>query len=83
MNKMLSKVRSHVHRSYPTYIGLGMLAGLHVGWKALQDAGIGDKGRDYPHKKIPEFTLEMGSILVAKIKSSFSDSSKDKSDKDR
>ena len=32
----------------------GMVIAGHMGWKYLQDTGIGDQGRDYSVKNLPE-----------------------------
>ena len=35
-----------------------------MGWKYLQDIGVGDKGRDYPIKKVPEV---YGKVISEKL----------------
>ena len=35
-----------------------------MGWKYLQDIGVGDKGRDYPIKKLPEV---YGKVISEKL----------------
>ena len=43
---------------WKNYGGISVIVGMviagHMGWKYLQDIGIGDKGRDYPLKTLPE-----------------------------
>ena len=41
-----------------------MIIGSHMGWKYLQDIGVGDKGRDYPIKKFPEV---YGKVISEKL----------------
>ena len=38
---------------------VGLLAGGHIGWKYLQDMGVGDKGTDYPIKNLPRISKEV------------------------
>ena len=38
---------------------VGLLAGGHIGWKYLQDMGVGDKGADYPIKNLPKIAKEV------------------------
>lgn len=52
--KMLSRLRSFSKSNYPAIVVCGIVIGGHIYWKWLQDIGVGDKGRDYPHKKMPE-----------------------------
>ena len=67
---MLSRLRSVWSNHHPAIVTVAIVFCGHLGWKYLQDIGIGDKGRDYPHKKIIE-------ICSDKIKESLS-SQKDK-----
>jgi len=30
----------------------GIVVSAHLWWKYLQDIGVGDKGADYPHKRL-------------------------------
>ena len=41
-----------------------LIIGSHMGWKYLQDIGVGDKGRDYPIKKVPEV---YGKVISEKL----------------
>ena len=41
-----------------------LIIGSHMGWKYLQDIGVGDKGRDYPIKKFPEV---YGKVISEKL----------------
>ena len=38
---------------------VGIVVSSHIGWKYLQDIGVGDQGRDYPHKHIPKVIKEV------------------------
>ena len=46
------KLLSFLER-YGPYFGMaGIIIGGHLGWKKLQDVGIGRQGADYPHKRL-------------------------------
>ena len=49
---MLGKVKDHFIRQRVLYVGMVGIVGLHMWWKFIQDYGPGDRGLDYPHKRM-------------------------------
>ena len=56
---MSSKIATFWKNNHPVIIVVGILVSSHIGWKYLQDIGVGDRGRDYPHKHIPNVIKEV------------------------
>ena len=56
---MTSKIGTFWKNNHPVIIVGGILLFSHLGWKHLQDIGIGDPGREYPHKSIPKVLKEV------------------------
>lgn len=45
---MFGRLKSVWNNHHPAIVVLGIVFCGHLGWKHLQDIGIGDRGRDYP-----------------------------------
>lgn len=62
---MSARIKSFWHAYQPAIVVGGLVIAGHWGWKYIQDIGLGDEGRDYPHKKLIE-------IASSKIKEALS-----------
>ena len=51
---IVTRLKSFWHGAHPAIIVGGLVVVGHIGWKHIQDIGLGDKGRDYPHKRLIE-----------------------------
>ena len=72
---MLIKLKDHFIRQRVMYVGVGDLVVLHMWWKVIQDYGPGERGMDYPHKR-------MIPILSGWAKTKLSGTDKDNSSKE-
>ena len=56
---MSSRIGIFWRNNQPVIIVGGIVLFSHMVWKHLQDIGVGDPGRDYPHKNIPRVVKEV------------------------
>ena len=58
---MFSRIGTIWKNYHPVIVVGGIVFFSHLGWKHLQDIGVGDPGRDYPIKNLPKIAREVTS----------------------